>query len=44
MRLLHYETSKGVVISPDRECPKMFFEKITFNSIVDGALIFFYLL
>ena len=39
-----YETSKGVVISPDRECPKIFFEKITFNSIVDGAFIFFYLL
>jgi hypothetical protein len=39
MRLLRYETSKGVVISPDRECPKMSFEKITFNGIVDGPAL-----
>jgi pimeloyl-ACP methyl ester carboxylesterase len=32
------------VISPNRERPKMFPEKITFNSIVDGTFAFFYLL
>jgi hypothetical protein len=35
---------KGIVIFPNRECPKMFLEEISFNSIVDCTFAFLYLL